>query len=67
MIAPNWGTSAKPSAHKGQRFTRRGRNAIACPAKLSAGANGVCPSKEDACPHKGWPVLRFGLMVGSGL
>ena len=104
MIAPNLGTSAKPSAHKGQGFTRRGRNAIACPAKVSAGTNGVCPSKKDgrkggcpcktagafsvcpvkkeghkggcpskkdakkdACPHKGWPVLRFGLMVGLGL
>jgi|GEM_PF-1340826 hypothetical protein len=67
MIAPNLGTSAKPLAHKGHGFTRRGRNAIACPAKVSAGANGVCPSKKDACPHKGWPVPRFGLMVGLGL
>ena len=67
MIASNWGTSAKPSVPKGLGYTRGGRNASACPAKLRAGANGVCPSKGDACPHKGWPVPRFGLMVGLGL
>ena len=37
-----------------------------CPGKKE-GHKGGCPSKKDACPHKGWPVLRFGLMVGLGL